>query len=361
MLAGVYEAAAADTRQYRVIPEHLGHEITNVSMTILEDGSQVEVLALVFDVASCTLKFSDNSGGAAWSLSIGAGGFAELKADDGLGYPSLLYRSTVPQSLRAPVSGDPELLAALGGLDVCREAMRGLTEEELRLAAEDTRITGPNEAPPRERPRALFVVAPSGGGKTTVLRTNAWRFDMKVDEAVFADSAAFRDRHGQYRALVENGKRNDGIWFNAWPAVKGVAVSSKKNIVETAKEAKKDLLMSDTGTEPDKLVKNMNGLIKQGYTVHFCGVFAAPQEIIARGVAREVGEGKRYNRSEKKLCQTFDAFVPAAGAANGKFCIVRNSSGKSPEVYMEGDGGAEISFSLEKGLAWAGPELTEAA
>mmetsp|Transcript_93548 Transcript_93548/g.243670 ORF Transcript_93548/g.243670 Transcript_93548/m.243670 type:complete len:107 (-) Transcript_93548:85-405(-) len=100
----------------------------------------------------------------------------------------------------------------------------------------------------------------------------------------------------------------------------------------------------------------MHGLIEQGYTVHFCGVFAAPREIIARGVAREVGEGKRYNRSEKKLCQTFDAFAPAARAANGKFCIVRNSSGRSPEVYMEGRGGAEISFSLEQGLAWAGPE-----
>ncbi|CAK0882630.1 unnamed protein product [Prorocentrum cordatum] len=109
-------------------------------MTVLEEGIEVETLTLVFSVASCTLKFPDNSGGAGWSLSIGAGGLAELRADDGLGYPSLLHAASVPQSLPVPVCSDPELLASLDGLDACRQAMRDLTEEELRLAMEDTRI-----------------------------------------------------------------------------------------------------------------------------------------------------------------------------------------------------------------------------
>lgn len=57
-----------------------------------------------------------------------------------------------------------------------------------------------------------------------------------------------------------------------------------------------------------------------------------------RGVARELLEGKRYNRDLDKLRSTFDAFGPAIQLANGAYKVVRNSQGQEPCVQFEGTG-----------------------
>lgn len=69
----------------------------------------------------------------------------------------------------------------------------------------------------------------------------------------------------------------------------------------------------------------IRSLEKTGYTVHVLCVVANPHDVIERGVARELNEGKRYNRDVNKLCQTFDAFGPAIAAANGEYKVVGNS------------------------------------
>jgi len=202
-------------------------------------------------------------------------------------------------------------------------------------------------------------VAPSGGGKTTVLRTFAHRFGVQPDEAVLADGSIFRDFHAQYRAILGNGKANGGIWARAWPAAKGVVVSAKKRILKEASAAKKDLLISDTGSEASKLVQAIERLKEQGYAVSLCGIFADPEEILKRGIGREVVDGKKYNRDAGKLRKTFDAFAPAVGAVNGTFCLVLNRQGCPPELYREGGGGEEIEFVLEDALG--GPQAAASA
>ncbi|CAE8618055.1 unnamed protein product [Polarella glacialis] len=69
-------------------------------------------------------------------------------------------------------------------------------------------------------------------------------------------------------------------------------------------------------------------------------------------MARELHEGKRYNRDIRKLRVTFDAFAPAVRACNGVWCLVKNSQGAAPEVYESGQGEQPIYFNLEAALAW---------
>ncbi|CAE8625148.1 unnamed protein product [Polarella glacialis] len=197
---------------------------------------------------ACTLRGPREAAG--WSLSFSSSdGKVQLRAEPGFNQPSLEQVGHIAgKSLSVPLDQ-----AALGGIDVLHEAMRPLTEEEFELAAHAARASGPQEAPRREKPKALFVIAPSGGGKTTVLRTHAARFDMNPAEAVLIDSAVFRDFHAQYKAFVDNGLSNQGIWFRAWPAAKDVLVKAKKRILVAASEAKKDLLISDTGSDAQKL------------------------------------------------------------------------------------------------------------
>jgi len=230
-------------------------------------------------------------------------------------------------------------------------SFRSLNEDEYRRAAEAVRLSGPNAAPGREKPRALIVMSPSGGGKTTVLHAYASKFGMDEKETVEIDGSAFRDCHAQYKAVLENGKKNCGIWWSAWPAFKSIFSLVKKGFFAKAIKGRQDILMADTGVELSKTLKQVEELKEAGYGVHFLGIFAEPAEIIARGIARELEDGKRYNRDLKKLCKTFEAFAPTIAAVNGDYILASNRQGQSPVVFKEGKGGESITFTLQDALA----------
>eukprot|EP00929_Paragymnodinium_shiwhaense_P070949 TRINITY_DN36035_c0_g1_i1.p1 TRINITY_DN36035_c0_g1~~TRINITY_DN36035_c0_g1_i1.p1 ORF type:complete len:1318 (-),score=384.14 TRINITY_DN36035_c0_g1_i1:211-4164(-) len=353
-LAGTYDLEGEEPDAYvKIRPESSDEELVNVTI----DSPQGELEA-TFDVNSCLLKAKV---GGSWQLGVAADGRAVLTPVEKcpmlmLEGSKLTERANDPASaLEHSLVDDKALLKALEGKNFFSAAFRDLSEEEFQAAAE---AAGCKKAPKRDAPRALFVVAPSGGGKTTVLKSVD--FGMKIEECVLADSAIFRDFHAQYKSLLDNGLSNKGIWHCAWPAVKDVVSKAKKRIWTMASEQKQDLLVSDTGSDAAKLVKSVQELKGKGYTVHLCGVFADPHEIMQRGVAREVGEGKRYNRSVSKLKQTFDAFAPVVKEVNGDFRLVKNASGLKPEVYKEGRGGDDITFDLKRALVM-GPEEPQEA
>merc|ERR1712176_560015 len=202
----------------------------------------------------------------------------------------------------------------------------------------------------RSEPRVLLIIAPSGGGKTTCVKIFGKNFDMQLSESVHVDSAVFRDFLAPYKAIIDNGIANNGIWFRAWPSHQPGAKRAKDRLKAKAVEAKKDLIVSNTGSSIKKLIKEIEGYKEDGYIINLLGIFANPQEIYARGVAREVHEGKRYTRDIEKHRAAFDAFVPAVEAVNGTFCLVRNSTGQAPTLYREGKGGEVITFDLAEAL-----------
>jgi len=354
LLAGVYrDASATDERRcFEVLP--CGHrdeqEDVTVAVIVIVDEAAVESLELSFNVASCCLRASAGC----WKLCLDADGSACLKGEACENGPlpaSLVQFATIPgKSLSFPVSQDQSLRAALSGLDFCQEDLRAFTKKELDLAFASVHLLRQRGAPTRVRPRAVFFVAPSGGGKTSLMSIYVERFDLKLSESVLVDGTTIREAHGQSSAIVANGQANQGIWYRAWPAVKKNVSRTKKQIFDAAMERRKDMLISDTGAETAKLVEDIEKLKSNGYTVSVCCIFAKPEEIIARGVAREIEDGKRYNQDVNKLGKSFESFAPAIRAANGTYCLVRNSSGKAPELHREGHGGDEIDFSLEASL-----------
>lgn len=349
LLAGVYESSGGDS-MFEIVPANLADEVVPVSVTVIRSGCLLETMQATFDASSCTLSAPDASW--RWLLCLCPDGKACLKEQGDLRYGMLVQINTIyGKSLTFPISQDQALLEALGGLDFCRMNLRALSEEECRLAAEAAHLSGPSEAPSRSEPRALLVVAPSGSGKTSVGPSYAGHFDMKPEEMVIVDSKTFLDFHAQYCALLHNGIANQGIWFRSWPAAKQAISKAKDTMLDAATSKKNDVLVSETGANVEKMLKVIDKLKEQGYIVNLCGIFASAQEIIDRGVAREVRVGKRFNRDLRKLCKSFDAFAPAVKAINGRFCLVRNSQGKSPDIHLEGCGGTSISFNLDEALA----------
>lgn len=252
-----------------------------------------------------------------------------------------VLKAKLPGSISRAVREDAELMAALdGSLDFCRQPFRKLTELEWTEAMEACGVTGPKAAPPQAVPKALIVMAPSAGGKTTVVRKFASSYGLAPDAAVHADGAIFRDYHAQYSRLCENGTANSALWFNAWPAAKAVVQSAKKEVLRKAFATKQNILVSDTGAELDSLQGLVTKLKDASYEVCLLGIYADPQAILTRGIAREIEEGKRYNRSIEKLRATFDNFSAAISMVDGAFKIVHNPQGGQPSATFEGQGGA---------------------
>jgi len=353
LLAGLYEPTSGDAGKgfrIEVVPLRLDEETGWVSVAAIRDGELVAAADAKFDVASCRLA------GAAlgtWQLGLKSDGQVtlDLVSAGRLSLPGTVWRQ-VCDIKGVSLAGSATLASALEGADICRETLRAPLEHELAAAAAAARLTGPNEASSRASPSALLVVGPSGSGKSRVIDLCAGEFGGNPQQAVVVDSEAFKECHAPYRALLENGRANQSIWFRSWPAAKGAIAKAKSHLLDSASKLKKDLLISDTGSESERLLATIAHLQAQGYVVNLCCIFADPEEIVIRGVARELSAGKRYNRDLKKLRKSFDAFQPAIRAINGEYKIVRNTQGKQPEIYMQGRGGSVVDFDLAQALAW---------
>lgn len=360
LLSGMYAAEGTDDEgdrhTFRVRPLDVATVVTEVAFSELtQDGVEMESKLLTFDVASGVLAFPD---GQRMQLRMSMDGRPFLEPCDG-DAPKLIQVEELPlDSLKFPVHKDEALCTALKGHDLFSENFRDFTEAEVKHVFRSTRVSGEDAVLPQESPQALCLCAPSGCGKTSMMKTALDHFNMNTDEAVFADSGQFRDCHQQYKALVDNGIANDGIWYHAWPCAKGVVGKMKKRILAEAMASKRPVIFSDTGADLKKLLQILWQFRDADYTVHFLGMFADPKEIVARGIARELEDGKRYNRDMAKMSATFDSFAPAIKEVNGRYCLLRNRTGCSPELFSSGNGGEEVTFDVERTCS-ASPASTE--
>lgn len=255
------------------------------------------------------------------------------------GLQTWTYARKVPgHSILVSLKEDSAVVNALDGLDFTVGDFRSMTEVERRWSFESCHVVGVAHAPARDIPKAVVVVAPSAGGKTTVAKALAPSFGIEWDRVVMADGAVFREGHEQYTKVCANGKANNGLWSRAWPAAKTLVQSMKKEVIEAAIANRQDLVLSDTGQDVKSLKALMRHLREAGFVVCLLGVYANAQEIFDRGVKREVADGKRYNRNFKKIQATFDSFIPAIQATDGPFKLVLNQQGHQPVVMLEGTG-----------------------
>lgn len=181
----------------------------------------------------------------------------------------------------------------------------------------------------------------------------AGKLDVNEAEAVHADGALFREHHEQYLRVCENGKANGGLWYNAYPAAKDICTRGKDEVVAAAVRNRQDLFVYDTGEKAPKMAPKLRAA---GYQIHLLGIYADPLQILARGCARELEDGKRYHRSVPKLIAAFNCFLPAIKAVDGTFKIFENPTNEQPRLALEGmgcNGGqvpAAVSDALEKVL-----------
>lgn len=205
-----------------------------------------------------------------------------------------------------------------------------------------------------DKPLKVQTSAKAGANHKSKGNGKDWCRGWLCGEAL--GSEAFQEchvqHHAQYHALPQHARANDGFWFRSWPVAKGAIAKAKPQILEAARKKGQDIMISDIGPEPAELRAFTNALKTDGYTANLCCIFADPQDIVQRGVAREFAAGKRCNRGLARLGKCFDAFPAAVRAVNSACMIVRNAHGHEQEVYLQGHGGSDIAFDLDRVLAW---------
>eukprot|EP00811_Abedinium_folium_P032936 NODE_593_length_2899_cov_5.965007.p1 GENE.NODE_593_length_2899_cov_5.965007~~NODE_593_length_2899_cov_5.965007.p1 ORF type:complete len:838 (-),score=198.74 NODE_593_length_2899_cov_5.965007:223-2736(-) len=259
-------------------------------------------------------------------------------------------------SLAFPPAEDAALLEALarpsGGeaIDFTRESFRPFSEAEIASTILHRTVKG---ASPSSEPKVLMVLGPSGVGKTELARKLAGEFGIDPATAAMIDSERIRGCHSQFAAVTANGARNGAVWYNGWCAVKPAMPTAKASVVESALQARQDVLLPLTGADPQFCLEDhMKAYAAAGYMVHVLCIYGDIRDIMARGIARELGSGKRYTRDAAKHLVSYDKFLPAIAAATGRFKVVENISKAEPVMALEGEcfGGKPMPQDLLDGV-----------
>eukprot|EP00439_Symbiodinium_sp_Y106_P046416 s2187_g5.t3 len=265
-------------------------------VSIVEIQPPVDGFSCLFSVKSCALHFP---GHMSYSLK------GRWTPNSPFGDNLWVLKAKLPGSISRAVREDAELMASLdGSLDFCRQPFRKLTELEWTEAMEACGVTGPKAAPPQAIPKA------------------------------------------GYRWLCENGTANSALWFNAWPAAKAVVQAAKKEVLRKAFDMKQNILVSDTGAELDSLQGLVTKLKDASYEVCLLGIYADPQAILTRGIAREIKEGKRYNRSSACGLKTnASCAIWVLPEAMNEYLLGPNKRG---DVYIFVEGGEDEAWIARK-------------
>jgi len=251
-------------------------------------------------------------------------------------------------SLSVAITEDEQFLKSLTKddatvLNFTRDGLDGLTDAQVAAAQKAMGVCGPQKASSHQTPKALVVLAPSSGGKTSMCPLFAPKFGIDLTDVVSIDGSPLRLHHPQFTCCVANGASNAGVWHCAWPSIKKNMKQVKKQVFKLALEQCQDIIVTDTGSDVKALLKSIQELKTAGYSVSVLTLCGPSMEIMERGIRRELLEGKRYHRNLNKIRETWQALEPSIQAANGLFKVVYNRTGLEPSVVNEGrclDGGA---------------------
>jgi len=244
-------------------------------------------------------------------------------------------------SVSVAITEDEHLLKSLttsdgAVLNFSRGGLEAFTAAEVTAAQHAVRVLGPKIASAHLTPKALVILAPSAGGKTSMCQWVAPKFGMDLTDVVWIDGSILRSQHEQFRCVVANGASNAGVWHCAWQSIKNSEKAVKHQIFKLALKQSQDIIYPDTGNNVKELLDIIQQLKTAGYFVSVVCLYAPPMEIMTRGIRREVQEGKCYNRNVDKIQQSWKALEPSIQAANGYFKVVHNRTGMKPLVISEG-------------------------
>lgn len=260
-------------------------------------------------------------------------------------------------------------------LPFCQEVNHSLSEaqraminreyqpEELQSARKMSQL---DAAAAQERPLALWILGPTGVGKSMVVKNELRRSPLmqvngiptecskceESDWANFSDLTSFKDGalQGKMNAVIideefyleaHQGLKEvvaDGLLHDPpciWELVeKESAKKQTRLIFEEAKKAKKNIVItSSCASEFESCMKTHEELKVAGYRTHVLAMHSKKSIVESRGLQRQDFKGRKYHST---FWESVGAILPMIAAANGQWKFV-DSTG-SPKPKFSGDG-----------------------
>ena len=166
-------------------------------------------------------------------------------------------------------------------------------------------------APSVDRPGALFVLGPSGVGKSVFSTAQATLLFGSDNNAVIVDGAEFREVHAGYQAVAVHGMENKVLHADAWSIFRsvGAAKGSKEGISSKLKQRvlaeaiadRQHLIIPDCANNPTRLQEMVDKIAAQGYRLHAICLWAPLSVTKARGIPRSIRDGKLWSPDEYTL------------------------------------------------------------
>ena len=204
----------------------------------------------------------------------------------------------------------PALLSAL---------YRPFQTAEIDAARHDA---GLGKAAKHQQPLAIWLVGPSAAGKSYLAREVALDLGVGVlpsngVDAVLLDGSSFRQRHTGYQAVIEDGRRLNCVWQEAYPAMRARLQRQKAQFLHLAARQKLNVLIPHTCDYLSECAPLLYLLRRHGYTNHVIMVLGDRKVIQQRGMLRARATGKRYAPEEwdESVSHGFDMITLATGYA----------------------------------------------
>ena len=204
---------------------------------------------------------------------------------------------------RGRLSGRPKICEELGYK--LSPTLQSALYRPFQLAELDSaqREAGLSQATEQQQPLAIWLVGPSAAGKSYLARKGATDLGVRVLpsqslDAVLLDGNAFRNWHGGYQAVIQEGHRLQCVWQEAYPAMRFRLQQQKTRLLHKAARQRLNIIIPHTCDYLSECAPLLYFLRRRGYVNHVIMVLGDRETIQQRGRIRAQATGKRYAPEE---------------------------------------------------------------
>ena len=174
--------------------------------------------------------------------------------------------------------------------DVRVKIDRDFTEDEVREIEDAIHMYSAQSQPEQVDPRALFVIGPAAAGKSAVRMKTEEMLQINLADYVEIDGDEFRDKHKGWMDVLESNPTQG--YKDALSILLPYTRSLKKKVLEYAMSNRKNILLPSTGSNFEKLLKEVEAVRARGYRVDVIGLVVSYHETRARALNRAHVNGR---------------------------------------------------------------------
>eukprot|EP00755_Sulcionema_specki_P014347 Sspe_Gene.56412::Locus_31034_Transcript_2_3_Confidence_0.333_Length_1554::g.56412::m.56412 len=204
--------------------------------------------------------------------------------------------------------------------EVREKVDRDFTPEEVQTIEDTIHLHSAPSNPDDIPPRAIFVIGPAAAGKSAVRHKTEDILQIKLEDYVEVDGDEFRKAHKGWIGVL-NGDPTTG-YRDALNILLPYTRKLKKRILSDAMSQRKNIILPSTGSNFEKLVKEVDSVRAQGYRVDVIGLVVSYTEARARALNRAHENGRWNDGTWEKWEAAMHAIKHFMDPSRSDWCIV---------------------------------------